>query len=63
MGRGKFAAHMRLDAEKEHWILMVMHDYGFLGRDDEQVMPMLVSKYSRTFLLCGDIVPPKGDES
>ena len=47
MGRGKSTAHKQLDTEKEHHLSTVMHDYGFLGRDDQKAMLMLVSKSSR----------------
>ena len=38
-----------------------MHDYGFLGRDDERCMPMLVSKSSETSWIDAASVPAKGD--
>ena len=63
MGRGRSAAHRHLEAEKKHSLPTVMHDYGFLGKDDQKVMPMLVSKSSRTLWIDSEIVPAKGDES
>ncbi|CAK0857324.1 unnamed protein product [Prorocentrum cordatum] len=63
MGRGRSAAHRMLEAEKSHVIPTVGHDYGFLGRDDNPVMPMLVGKSFRTLWLGAAIVPCKGDAS
>ena len=63
MGRGRSAPHMKLEAEKQHVIPTVGHDYGFIGRDDRPAMPMLVGKSFRTFWMSAAIVPAKGDAS
>ena len=63
MGRGRSAPHKKLDAEKQHVIPTVSHDYGFIGRDDKTAMPMLVGKSHRTQWMSAAIVPAKGDDS
>ena len=63
LGRGRSAAHKKMIAEKKHALPTIMHDYGFIGKDDQQAMPMLVSKSSRTLWIDAEIVPSKGDEN
>ena len=39
------------------------HDFGFAGKDNEPVMPMLVSKGTRTGWTAAEVVPTKSAES
>ena len=59
MGRGRNAAHRALDEEKERLLPTVAHDFAFLGRDDQQVCPVLVSKSSRSQWIAAAVVPSK----
>ena len=58
-GRGRNAAHKALDEEKDRLLPTIAHDFAFLGRDDQQTCPVLVSKSSRTLWLAASVVPSK----
>ena len=63
LGRGISAAHAKLDAEREHLLPTVAHDYAFVGKDDDKVMPVLVSKSSRSLWIDAAVMPCKGSTS
>ena len=61
-GRGKCRSHTRLDEERAE-NLQVPHvcvDYGFLGDDEHDTMPILVTKDRKTRYLYSHVVPCKG---
>ena len=60
MGRGVSSAHKKLDAEKEHLLPTIAHDFGFMGKADEKATAIMVSKSSRSLWIDAAAVPCKG---